>query len=109
MTQLSFDQLQRNGPTQGMVMQMKPSTPLFTLKAFDWDSLPRLAGMDHNNFDEWTYHNFVEAIESKYAIGIVAYTQNMIAGFIIYVVSDTTPKSVRKQNRLHLTVNILKL
>ncbi len=80
-----------------------------TIRNMDWDDLPSLVGIDLSSQDPWNYQRLGAAMECPYSLGAVAMAEQQIAGFLMYSVSDTTPKSMRKQNRIHLIAGLVKL
>jgi GNAT superfamily N-acetyltransferase len=77
-----------------------------------WDDLPRLAAFKAGCRWPWAYEDLARAMESPYAVGVVATAPaaaggREMAAYMVYIVSDTTGKKARKAGSLALTVGIL--
>lgn len=83
--------------------------PVFVLRDLEWDDLPRVSALDTDSPDPPSYPELVSVLESRYQLGGVCQVGSEVAGYMVYTVSDTTPKAVRRKNGIHLTVEILRV
>jgi hypothetical protein len=70
-----------------------------------WDDLPRLAAFKAGCRWPWAYEDLARAMESPYAVGVVATAPaaaggREMAAYMVYIVSDTTGKKARKAGSL---------
>lgn len=109
------------------------ATVPYLVRELDYDDLPRLAGIDKGSENGFDYEHLEQVIQSRYAIGCVAVVQHgpaadpaagghasilderearplrETAGFLVYLVSDTSSKRARKRGVLHLTLTAVRL